>query len=87
MPKITKGIDPSAKQRSWLLRIEHKHGDNLYLKSTEKLAKKELERYVREWWEQEMGRKVPARLSDDDIDEYFERSEEFWGIEEIELDE
>lgn len=54
--------------RVYLLNIKHKHGTNRYVCASFKRAKKELLKYVKEWWPE--GRKFPA-TADDAISAYF----------------
>jgi hypothetical protein len=74
----------------YVLVIEHRHGDDLYVCRTERSACRRLDEYVREWWDHEMpDRQMPKRRSER-IDEYFKemgelRLKEFYTISESEL--
>lgn len=60
----------------WVLKIDHRHGSNVTVHSTESAAQAALLTYVQEWWCETDGRcgapdTVPAD-ADEAIDTYFE---------------
>lgn len=66
----------------YVLTIDHKHGQNVYVNRTEEGARKELETYVTENWESEMPADRYIQVSDNAVGEYFHETEgEFYNIE------
>jgi hypothetical protein len=78
-----------------ILRLSHRYGDDFGAFSSYENAWKALEDYVREWWSEWIDDKpCPEVLSENDIEEYFEATqegggfgrEEYYNIEECTID-
>jgi hypothetical protein len=74
----------------YVLVIEHRHGDDLYVCRTQRSARTRLDEYVREWWDHEMpDRKMPKKRQERILEYFAEMSDrqekEFYTISESEL--
>lgn len=74
----------------YVLVIEHRHGDNLYVCRTWRSARTRLDEYVREWWDHEMPDRTMPRKQEQRILQYFAEmsdrlGKEFYTISESEL--
>jgi len=78
-----------AKNKVFILIIEHRHGTDVWAHSTREKAEESLEKYVMGWWEEEMDSEMPTEMQMwDKITEYFDKVEnENWRITELEIDE
>ncbi len=78
------GGDPGT---VWVLTVDHRHGQDMWVHETEAGAKGSLAGYVREWWSELTGRwdareDLPAEAPDDDdeaIATYFENVDDEWS--------
>ena len=72
-----------------VLVVEHKYGDDIYVCRTRQIAHRELDKYVRAWWPNEMeGQampKDPARRVEEYFSEMGDRGEEFYTIRETKV--
>lgn len=72
-------------KKVYVLVIEHRHGEDLYVCRTTRGARKRLDAYVREWWDYEMGSFSMPATESERIEEYFlemseQRGREFYRI-------
>lgn len=73
----------------WILRIDHRHGDNSSVHRSQEGAYAALAAYVRTQWEDEMPKdeQLPS-TPDEAVDAYFARMnerDEFYSVEQTEL--
>lgn len=75
-----------------VLRIEHRHGDNVSVCVDMEIANQRLWEYVESWWQQEIGEITIPSDRQAAIDRYFEAMRErfsgaeYYYIEETEID-
>jgi hypothetical protein len=86
-----KGTRPASQPADvYVLVIQHRHGEDMYVCRTERSARRRLDEYVREWWDHEMPDRQMPKGRSERIDEYFRemgelRVKEFYMISEAEL--
>ena len=73
----------------WVLHIVHKHGDSFWVFTTEDLARRRVEAWAIQYWQQETGEPLPDLTGEDLVETYFEKvaARENYRIEEAGLDE
>ena len=66
----------------YILRIEHRHGEDMSIYRTEAGAHKALAEYCREWWDEVSDDDMPPDDDEKVIDEYFNNDccGEHWSI-------
>jgi hypothetical protein len=65
----------------WVLAIEHRHGEELTVHQTRETADEALDRWVTEWWDDEVPGRVMPTDRDERITEYFDRADgEYYGM-------
>jgi hypothetical protein len=72
----------------WVCVITHKYGEDISAHATEESALAEVDAYVEEWWEREMGKDAPMpEAAAERRDAYFEKTmeSEFFNVEDVVL--
>jgi hypothetical protein len=72
----------------WVLHVSHKHGDNLSVFTSQERARRAIEAWAADNWEQETGEPLPDLTGEDLVEAYFEKvsDRESYRIEEATID-
>ncbi len=69
-----------------ILIIEHRHGTNFYANESAEGVLRQLDSYIRDWWEKELPHETIPAEREDRIRQYFEYvNSESYILEEVEV--